>query len=78
MVGRDYAIAFLASAAAIMLRAGRRVDARDLLGRALAGAPDRRAVRGIVAALATQYGTPELRDLLDLAEPAAGVLTEAL
>jgi tetratricopeptide (TPR) repeat protein len=62
--------AFLASAAAIMLRAGRRADARDILGRVRAVGPDPSAAEPIVAALASHYGTPELADLLALAAPA--------
>jgi len=65
----DYRCAFLASAAAIMLRAGRRDDARVLLGRVLAARDDRAAAEGIVRTLAAHYRTPELQDLLADAEP---------
>jgi tetratricopeptide (TPR) repeat protein len=64
--------AFLASAAAIMLRAGRRAEARDILARVRAVGPDPATAEPIVAALASHYGTPELADLFALAAPAAG------
>jgi tetratricopeptide (TPR) repeat protein len=69
-VSDDYRCAFLASVAAIMLRAGRRVEARESLVRVLSVRSDRAAAAGIVAALAAQYQTPELSDLLLLADAA--------
>jgi tetratricopeptide (TPR) repeat protein len=66
----EYRCAFLASAAAVMLRAGRRDDARLLLGRVLGARDDRAAAEGIVRTLAAHYQTPELQDLLADAEPA--------
>jgi tetratricopeptide (TPR) repeat protein len=65
--------AYLASAAAIMLRAGRRAEARTILGRVLAVGGDARAAEPIVAGLASHYRTPELADLLALATPAVSV-----
>ena len=62
--GVEYRCAFLASAAAIMVRAGRSTDARRLVGRVLEVRGDRTAAEAIVHALADHYGTPELRDLL--------------
>jgi Flp pilus assembly protein TadD len=69
VAGADYRCVFLASAAAVMSRAGRRDDARHLLGRVLGAREDRGAAEAIVLALAENYGTPELRELLAAAEP---------
>jgi tetratricopeptide (TPR) repeat protein len=66
----DYTCAFLASAAAVMSRAGRRDDARRLLGRVLGARDDRQAAEAIVLGLAEHYATPELQELLAGAEPA--------
>jgi len=68
-VNVDYRCALLASAAAVMCRAGRRDDARRLLGRVLGVRPDREKAVGIVRALAGHYQTPELEELLAGAEP---------
>ena len=65
-VGDEYRCAFLTSAAAVVLRAGRRAEARALLERASRG---NATMASIVAALAAHYGTPELGDLLRAAEP---------
>jgi len=66
----DYQCAFLTSAAAMMVRAGRPADARGLLGRVVAIRGDRVAAAPLVSALAQRYGTPELEHLLAGAEPA--------
>jgi tetratricopeptide (TPR) repeat protein len=59
----------LASAAALMVRAGRPADASRLLGQLVAIQPDRRTTDVIVAALAAQYDCPALQVLLARAEP---------
>lgn len=64
LLGEDYRRAFLASAAAVMLRAHRRADALELVRRALAvGVPS--AGHAVVKALAEHYRAPELALLLD-------------
>ncbi len=68
VASEQYRCVFLASAAAVMLRAGRRADAQRLLGRVLAVRDDRIAAETIVRALAEHYRTPELRELLAGAE----------
>ncbi len=64
----EYRCVFLASAAALMARAGRRDDARRLLGRVLGVRPDRGAAEAIVHSLAGHYGVPQLKDMLTDAE----------
>ena len=66
VLGDDYRQAFLTSAAAGMLRAGRRGEAAALLRRVVAGGGDvEKKGRAMIAALAQQYGMPELNGLLD-------------
>ncbi len=72
-VSDDYRCVFLASTAAMLLRAGRREAARDVLARVLAVRPDRPAAVRIVGALADHYRIPELRDLLEGAEFAVSI-----
>jgi len=59
VLGDDYRRAFLASAAAGMLRAQRRAEAAALLRRVLA-IGDPLAGRGVIRALAEHYGEPDL------------------
>ena len=68
VVEPDYQRAFLTTVAGEMLRAGRRTEAAQLIGRALAvdGAPE--AGRAIVRALAKHHGMPELAALAAPAE----------
>ena len=75
VVGEDYQQAFLISAAAAMLRAGRRDDARALVGRAIAVGSEPGKGRAIVASLAQQFGMPELNGLLDSDVPHAITVT---
>jgi tetratricopeptide (TPR) repeat protein len=65
VLGADYTRAFLVSAGAAMLRAGRRDEAVALVARAVAVGDEPEAGRAIVASLAQQYGMPELNGLLD-------------
>jgi hypothetical protein len=64
MLGEDYVRAFLVSAGAAMLRAGRAEEAATLLRRVLAVGGDAAKGRAIIGALAQQYGAPELNELL--------------
>lgn len=64
LLGEDYQRAFLASAAAVLLRAGRRGEALDLVRRTL-GVGVASAGYAVVKALAQHYGSPELAALLD-------------
>jgi tetratricopeptide (TPR) repeat protein len=75
VVGDDYRRAFLASAAAAMLRAGRRDDAGVLVDRAVAVGQEPGAGRAVVAALAKEFGQPELADLIDRDPPIAITVT---
>jgi tetratricopeptide (TPR) repeat protein len=64
ILGEDYQQAFIASAAAAMLRAGRRDDAAALARRVLAIGTQAGKGRAIIASLAQQYGMPELNHVL--------------
>ena len=75
VLGEDYRRAFLTSAAAAMLRAGRRDDAGALLRRVMAVGDAPAKGRAIVKALAQQYGVPELNGLLDGDLPHAGTVS---
>ncbi len=68
-VSDDYRRAFLTSAAAAMLRAGRRDDASTLVARAVAVGDEPGAGRAVVAALAKEYGVPDLTALIENAPP---------
>jgi tetratricopeptide (TPR) repeat protein len=68
LLGEDYRRAFLTSAAAAMVRAGRRDEASALLGRTLA-VGDSGPGRAVIKALAQQYDLPELNGLLDALAP---------
>jgi tetratricopeptide (TPR) repeat protein len=65
VLGEDYTRAFLVSAGAAMLRAGRGDEAAALVARAVAVGNEPAQGRAIVASLAQQYGMPELNGLLD-------------
>jgi tetratricopeptide (TPR) repeat protein len=65
VLGEDYQRAFLVSAAAALLRAGRAPEAAGLLRRVLAVGGEAAKGRAVIKALAQQYGTPELNALLD-------------
>ena len=69
IVSEDYRRAFLASAAAAMLRAGRRADAAGLVARAVAVGEEPGAGRAVVKALAKEYGVPDLTALIENAPP---------
>jgi len=69
MLGDDYRRAFLTSAAAAMLRAGRRAEATALLARTLAVGDVPGAGRAVIKALAQQYDLPELNGLVDANAP---------
>ena len=64
-LGADYKRAFLTSAAAGLLRAGRRPEALRIIERVLAVGGEPAAGRAIVKALGEQYGLPELNALAD-------------
>ena len=64
-LGDDYRMAFLTSAAAGMLRAGRRSEAALLVGRVLAVTAEPGRGAAIIRALAEQYGVPELNGLAE-------------
>jgi tetratricopeptide (TPR) repeat protein len=64
MLGDDYRRAFLTSAAAAMLGAGRRPEATVLVQRVLEVGDEPRAGRAVVAALAQQFGQPGLNDMI--------------
>jgi tetratricopeptide (TPR) repeat protein len=63
VAGEDYQQAFLASAAAAMLRAGRRDEATGLARRVLAVGNQAVKGRAIIKSLAEQYRMPELAEL---------------
>jgi tetratricopeptide (TPR) repeat protein len=65
LLGDDYRRAFLASAAAVMLRAQRRGDAFVLVRQALVVGNVPSAGHAVVKALAQHYGSPELADVLN-------------
>jgi glycosyltransferase involved in cell wall biosynthesis len=73
MLGDDYRRGFLASAAAVMLRAQRRSDAAALVREALTVGNVPSAGYAVVKALAAHYAAPELAVLLD--ECAAPLVT---
>ncbi len=75
IVNEDYRRAFLASAAAAMLRAGRRADAAGLVARAVAVGDEPGAGRAVVIALAKEYGQPELAGLIADDAPVAITVT---
>jgi tetratricopeptide (TPR) repeat protein len=64
ILGDDYRRAFLTSAAAAMLGAGRRPEATVLVQRVLEVGNEPRAGRAVVAALAQQFGQPGLNDMI--------------
>jgi tetratricopeptide (TPR) repeat protein len=68
----DYRRVFLASAAAVMARAGRTADARRLLGRVRGVPGEPGAAEALVRGLAARYGTPQLETLLAGAEAVPG------
>jgi tetratricopeptide (TPR) repeat protein len=76
MLGDDYRRAFLASAAAGMLRAGRRADAVALLRRVLAVGDEPGAGRAVIRGLAEHYGMPELDAALASALPTTITVTQ--
>ena len=71
----DYKRAFLVSAAAGMLRAARRDEARPLVARAMAVGDNPDVGRAIVKALGEQYGLPELNALANGPLPASITVT---
>ena len=75
VLGDDYQRAFLVSASAGLLRAGRRGDAAPLIMRVLAvgGSPD--VGRAIIKSLAEKYGLPELNALASGPLPASITVT---
>ncbi len=73
VLGDDYRRAFLASAAAGMLRAQRRADAVELLRRVLAVGESPAAGAAVIRSLAEHYRLPELNDALAEAAPPAAI-----
>lgn len=65
VLNEDYEQAFLTSAAAFMLRAGRTDEARGLLRRVLDAAGGAAKGWAMIATLAERYGAPELNALLE-------------
>jgi tetratricopeptide (TPR) repeat protein len=70
VLGDDYRRAFLTSAAAAMLRAGRGAEAAALVARVVDVGAEPAAGRAVVRALAKEYGQPELAALIDGDAPA--------
>ena len=67
-VSESYQRAFLTSAAAAMLRAGRREEASKLVLRVTSVGDDPVLGRAVILSLANHYGTPELNGLLGPAD----------